>query len=160
MPHVRSVLFVCTGNIFRSMTAEYALRRALGASAAIQVSSAGTANRPDLSVRSDVAAYLLSLGLDVSLHQRRTIDTQIIDGSGLIIAMHKDHKRHLADQFGLEVPLFSEATRGEVRDMPDVDDLFAPKDFLSSDAVAHVKSTINLIIEDAPKLADRLMAGR
>ena len=40
---MRQVLFVCTGNIFRSMTAEYALKRALDGRAGLLASSAGTA---------------------------------------------------------------------------------------------------------------------
>ena len=37
----QSVLFVCTGNIFRSVTAEYALKARLGAGTSYVVSSAG-----------------------------------------------------------------------------------------------------------------------
>lgn len=40
------MLFVCTGNIFRSLTAEHALRRALQARTGIHVSSAGTDDYP------------------------------------------------------------------------------------------------------------------
>ncbi|TMH71623.1 MAG: low molecular weight phosphotyrosine protein phosphatase, partial [Betaproteobacteria bacterium] len=40
------VLFVCTGNIFRSLTAEYALRRELGAQSAVAVASAGIHDYP------------------------------------------------------------------------------------------------------------------
>jgi len=37
---MRRVLFVCTGNVFRSLAAEYALREALGATSGLNV--AGT----------------------------------------------------------------------------------------------------------------------
>jgi protein-tyrosine phosphatase len=40
------VLFVCTGNIFRSLTAEYVLRRELGPNSRIVVASAGTDDYP------------------------------------------------------------------------------------------------------------------
>lgn len=157
MATIRSVLFVCTGNIFRSMTAEYALRRALGQSS-ITVASAGTAHRPTLTVRGDVAEYLAGLGLDVSGHRRRTIDAHIAADAGLVIAMHTDHRQHLEDAFGITAPLYSEACTGHARDMPDVDDLFEPKDFLSPAAIEHVRRTIDWIIADAPKLAARLQS--
>ena len=69
------VLFVCTGNIFRSLTAEYALRRELGADSRFVVASAGTDDYPYV-VRPNVHDYLLSKGLDVRAHKRRTLTQQ------------------------------------------------------------------------------------
>ena len=42
----QSILFVCTGNIFRSVTAEYALKSRLGAGTSCVVSSAGIDAKP------------------------------------------------------------------------------------------------------------------
>lgn len=155
----QSILFVCTGNIFRSMTAEFALRRQLGAGAGINVASAGTAYRPELTVRPDVAAYLLSLGLDVSSHRRRTLDTGILDTHDIVIAMNSDHQRHLQEQYQRRTPVFLDAATGVAQDMPDVDDLFAPEDHLSAPAIEHVRKTIDRIIEETPSLAWRLQTG-
>lgn len=152
---VRSVLFVCTGNIFRSMTAEYAFRR--HAEGAV-VASAGTADRPQLLVRADVAAYLKSLGLDVSAHRRRTLDADIISDHDVIIAMNSDHQQIMLDRFGRTVPVFLQAATGTARDMPDVDDLFAPEDHLSDAAIQHVRDTIDQIIALTPDLVRRLQA--
>jgi protein-tyrosine phosphatase len=74
---VADVLFVCTGNIFRSLTAEYALRRELGEGSGVVVASAGTEDYPYV-VRQNVRDYLLSKGLDVSAHRRRTLTPQIL----------------------------------------------------------------------------------
>lgn len=155
----RSILFVCTGNIFRSMTAEYALRRQLGTAIDIKVASAGTAHRPTLTVRSDVAAYLKTLGLDVSSHQRRTLDAGILKAHDLVIAMNSDHQLFLQDQFQCQVPVFLEAATGTAQDMPDVDDLFAPEDHLSPPAIEHVRQTINRIIAETPAMTRRLQDG-
>lgn len=57
--HMLRVLFVCTGNVFRSLTAEYALRRALGATSDVVVASAGTEEFPHV-VRPIVEDYLLA----------------------------------------------------------------------------------------------------
>ncbi len=43
---MRRVLFVCTVNIFRSLTAEYALRHVLGARSDITVASASMDDCP------------------------------------------------------------------------------------------------------------------
>ena len=66
------MLFVCTGNIFRSLSAEHALRHALQARADIHVSSAGTDDFPHV-VRPNVRDYLLTRSFDVSRHTRRTL---------------------------------------------------------------------------------------
>ena len=42
----QSVLFVCTGNIFRSVTAEYALKIRLGGDTSCVVGSAGSTSSP------------------------------------------------------------------------------------------------------------------
>ncbi len=77
-PRIR-VLFVCTGNIFRSLTAEYALRDVLGARRDIIVASAGTEDYP-YEVRPLVRDYLLTRGFDVSGHRRRTLTQQHAGG--------------------------------------------------------------------------------
>ena len=119
-----SVLLVCTGNIFRSMTAEYALRGNLTAESEIVVASAGIMHAPQASARSDVVEYLSGRGIDVSGHQRRTLSKQMIDSTDLVVAMNVDHKSRLLAEFGVESPLFMEmAGRGEMQ-LPDVDDLF------------------------------------
>ena len=158
-PMARSVLFICTGNIFRSMTAEFALRRHLGPGSPVRISSAGTAHRPELSVRADVAAYLKSLGLDVSSHQRRTLTPDMLSSGETVIAMNSDHQQDLSQRFNQTVPVFLEIATGTAADMPDVDDLFAPEDHLSDAAITHVRNTIDRIVTLTPALAKRLQAG-
>jgi len=88
---MRRVLFVCTGNIFRSLTAEYALRDVLGVRSDIMVASAGTEDVPHV-VRPYVKDYLLARGLDVSRHCRRTLTAQILQEPGPVIAMSTEHR--------------------------------------------------------------------
>src|SRR5262245_22794356 len=88
---VSRALFVCTGNIFRSLTAEYAVRRALGPQSPILVSSAGTEDYPYV-VRSIVRDYLLRCGLDVRNHQRRTLTEALLREATVVIAMNHDHR--------------------------------------------------------------------
>jgi protein-tyrosine phosphatase len=45
---IRRALFVCTGNIFRSLTADVAVRRLLASREDIHVSSAGAEWLPDI----------------------------------------------------------------------------------------------------------------
>lgn len=60
---MKSILFVCTGNIFRSLIAEYALKQFLGVSGMYAVGSAGIEAKPQ-SIHPLVRARLLERGVD------------------------------------------------------------------------------------------------
>ena len=70
MAFPKNILFICTGNIFRSMTAEYALKKSLGSASKIQIQSAELIDAP-YPVKPMVSDYLRQLGLDVSEHHYR-----------------------------------------------------------------------------------------
>ena len=154
---MRRVLFVCTGNIFRSLTAEYALRHALGERPGVHVSSAGTVDFPHV-VRSNVRDYLLEKGYDVSLHQRRTLTEAILRDSHLVIAMSLDHQAYLRSRFGHAAPVFLEACGEAGEALPDIEDVVL--DYASNPVAvnAHVRATIDRIVSLTPRLAARLDA--
>lgn len=147
------IVFVCTGNIFRSLTAEYALRRELGPG--IAVSSAGTDDYPHV-VRPNVRDYLLAKGLDVSAHRRRTVTREILAGADLVVAMSTDHQRFLRERFGVQAPVFLEACGGACEALPDIEE--AVLDYRTNSAAvdAHVRKTIDTIIELTPRLATQV----
>jgi len=151
------VLFVCTGNIFRSLTAEYALRHVLGAGSSTVVASAGTEDFPHV-VKPVVGGYLLARGLDVSQHRRRTLTAEILRDSGLVIAMSTEHRAVLAEYFDRrDVPLFTEACGLAGEPLPDVDDVVPDHETNPVAVEAHVRMTIDRIIELTPRLAERLV---
>jgi protein-tyrosine phosphatase len=153
------VLFVCTGNIFRSLTAEYALRAALPAGSGIVVSSAGTEDFPHV-VSPIVSRYLLSRGFDVRQHRRRTLTDDILRQANAVIAMSTEHRRDLADQFGrVDIPLFAEACGYPGETLPDVDEAIADHRTNPQAVEAHVHKTIDRIIELTPRLARELVRG-
>ena len=152
---MKRVLFVCTGNIFRSLTAEYALRQALGKRAGIDVSSAGTVDYPHV-VRANVRDYLLAKGYDVSAHQRRTLTEAMLRQSHLAIAMSVDHQAFMRSRFGHEAPLFLEACGELGAALPDAEE--AVLDHAANPAAvnAHMRATIDRILSLTPRLAQRL----
>src|SRR5262245_5603909 len=143
------VLFVCTGNIFRSLAAEYAVRRELGAGTEVIVSSAGTEDFPHV-VRPVVSDYLASHGLDVSSHRRRTLTAAILDEATLVVAMNHDHQRFIRERHGREVPLYTQACGASAEALPDVDDVIADPARHPEAVAAHVRATIDKIILLAP----------
>jgi protein-tyrosine phosphatase len=154
---MKRVLFVCTGNIFRSLTAEHGLRHALRDRADIHVSSAGTVDFPHV-VRPSVREYLLSKGFDVSAHQRRTLSESILRQSHLVIAMSTDHRTYLRERFGHSAALFLEAC-GEAGDaLPDIEEVMPDHQSNPAAVDAHVRATIDRILSLTPRLARRLDA--
>ena len=152
---MKRVLFVCTGNIFRSLTAEHALRHALGERPGIHVSSAGTVDFPHV-VRPNVRDYLLSRGFDVSRHQRRTLTEAILRDSHLVIAMSLDHQAYIRSRFSHSAPLFLEACGELAAALPDIEEVVHDYETNPLAVDAHVRATIDRIVSLTPRLAERL----
>jgi len=152
---MRQVLFVCTGNVFRSLTAEYALRTVLDHRPDIAVTSAGTQGHPEL-VPPEVAEYLMQKGLDVRAHRRRTLTQRILEPAHLVIAMSIDHREFIRVHFGRGVPLFLECCGDHPGALPDLEE--AVSDYRSNRpaALAYIRSTIDRIVELTPRLAGRI----
>jgi protein-tyrosine phosphatase len=148
----RRALFVCTGNIFRSLTADVALRSLLASRQDIHISSAGTDDHPHV-VGPYTRSYLLAKGFDVSGHRRRTLTREILDASHLVVAMSTDHQAAIRQRFGREVPLFLEVCGEAAEWLPDIEDVI-PDYHTNRPAVeAHVRKTIDRIVELAPRMA-------
>ena len=114
-----SILFVCTGNIVRSLTAEYALKARLDSRSPLQVSSAGTVAIPQ-AMHPDVRAYLVQRGVDPSPHQQRRVSAELLRASDLVIAMSTDHQAFLFEAFQYHAPLFNEVCHGRSEPLLDV----------------------------------------
>lgn len=154
---VRRALFVCTGNIFRSLTAEAALRRLLSDREDVKFSSAGTDDYPHV-VRPRVRAYLLEKGFDVSSHRRRTVTAALLEESHLVVAMGTDHQAFLRERFGREAPLFLEVCGEAVAGLPDIEEVVTDYQTNAAAVGAHVRETIDRIVELAPRMAHNIDA--
>ena len=127
-PRLYRVLFVCTGNICRSPTAEAVFRHMAeqaGVSASIGIDSAGThdyhvGDPPD--ARSVAAAK--TRGFDMSALRARKVRRDDFNVFDLILAMDSDHHAHLMalrpNDAKAEVKLFLDYhPEKRVRDVPD-----------------------------------------
>lgn len=103
----RSILFICTGNIFRSVTAEYALKAALGRDPRYEVGSAGIEAIPQ-AMAPEVRALLRRRGIDPGGHRQRKLSAELLDTAHLPVAMGLDHREYIKQHFGRELVLFNQ----------------------------------------------------
>jgi len=86
----RSVLFVCTGNIMRSVLAAAAFRSALEKRGIeVRVDTAGLRALPDLPAASKTLSAAAAAGLDVHGHRSKRIDVVDVDAFDAVFAMDR-----------------------------------------------------------------------
>ena len=147
----QSVLFVCTGNIFRSMTAESALKASLGADTFCIVGSAGIDAKPQ-SVHHWVQTRLREKGADPSNHVQRQLTKELVEAADLVIAMGRDHQVFVLEQFGRDVPLFNQICLGHDKPILDLHEVIPDWEADPERARAYVWSVIDLIWTTAPAI--------
>jgi protein-tyrosine-phosphatase len=153
---MRQVLFVCTGNVFRSLAAEYALRAALHPRTEFLVASAGIDDRAQ-PVPPEIVDYLRQKNFDVSTHRRRTLTRQLVDAADVVIAMSLDHRDFIRERFGRDAPLFLECCGHGSEALLDLHE--AVRDYRSNRAaaLAYIRTTIDRIVELTPRLIGRIL---
>ncbi|HET7207542.1 MAG TPA: low molecular weight protein-tyrosine-phosphatase [Terriglobales bacterium] len=89
LPQVRSVLFVCFGNIMRSPMCEALLRRAIEQSgnSPISITSAGLNAKPGTPAHPWAVAAAQDFGISLDRHNARLLTTEMVDQADVIFAM-------------------------------------------------------------------------
>lgn len=114
-----TVLFICSGNIFRSMTADFSLRAHLRDNDNITIGSAGL-RPPPHGVVDFVRDHLKRKGIDISEHQPTQLTPAMLEETTLPVAMGLEHQEIIERDFGHRLPLFSEVAYGTVEALRDV----------------------------------------
>lgn len=143
------ILFVCTGNIFRSLSAEFGMRAADTGGDFI-FTSAGTATKLRRNLRADVLDANADHGVDASIHVSRPLTQDIADGADLIVAMDETHQKHIREKFNRHAPLFLEISRGTAEGIPDLPDIIPDYKDRPDAARAYVKLAIDGIMAERP----------
>ena len=153
--HHQSVLFVCTGNIFRSITAEHALKARLVPGTNCVVSSAGIDAKPQC-MHAWVQDRLREKGADLTTHIPRQLTKELIEAADLVIAMGRNHQVFVREQFGRDVPLFNQICLGRDQPILDLHEVIPDWETDHERAAAYVCSVIDIIWAAAPALLSRL----
>ena len=120
---VKNILFVCTGNIYRSMSSEYLCKKYLqdNGITSIHPSSAGIEALPE-EIHQHTRNQLTSLGIPNIHHTQRKLSQQIIDGNDIIIVMAQNHADFITENFpGTKFYFFNELAVGEKTSVWDID---------------------------------------
>jgi protein-tyrosine phosphatase len=152
---VKSVLFICTGNVFRSVTAEYALKARLDPELRLVVGSAGIEARPQ-PLHPMIVEYLRAKGADPSAHVPRKLTRELLETVDLAVAMGFDHRAFIREQFGRDVPLFNQVCLGKEEPVLDVHEVLPDWASDMDAARAYVQSVVDHIWESVPVLLERL----
>ena len=152
---LQSVLFVCTGNIFRSVTAEYALKARLGPGTSCVIGSAGIDAKPQ-SMHAWVQARFLEKGVDLTTHVPRQLTKELIEAADLVIAMGRNHQAFVREQYGRDIPLFNQVCLGHDQPILDLHEVMPNWERDPEQARSYVCSVIDVIWATAPALLARL----
>ncbi len=122
---MNSVLFVCTGNQYRSPIAAAAFIEQLindGVRAHWQVTSAGTWTANGHGAPKEAVELARSFGLNIEGHVTRILDAEMLEGTDLILVMEKGHKESIQFEFPFvqrKLHLLSDVAEGIPYDIPD-----------------------------------------
>jgi protein-tyrosine phosphatase len=108
---MQSILFICTGNVFRSLVAEHALKALIGSDVGYTVNSAGIEALPQ-AVHPLIRERLRLKGCDLVTHEPRKLSRDLLDKTTLPVAMGFNHQDFLRETFNREVRLFTELAIG------------------------------------------------
>ncbi len=153
-PITRKVLFVCTGNIFRSFSAEALLKHYLKDHKikGWEVFSAGTRAEKQ-PVDKEVLASLKTLGVKNLDHKQHKLNKAMLKKYDLVIAMSEDHAEFIKKEFGYaHAVLFNELVKDEHSSVLDIED--EVKDYATNRIAVEsmIGRTVKYIHDNIPKL--------
>lgn len=120
-----SILFICTGNQYRSPIAAETFRGQLirhGCIAQWQVGSAGTWTYSGQRVLSEAAELARSFGINIDGHITHMINSQMLEYADSVLVMEEGHKESIQAEFPFarrKIHLLSQVVEGIVYDIPD-----------------------------------------
>ena len=145
----KSILFVCTGNIFRSLAAEQGFKKYLSDNEIIgwNVGSAGITALPQ-DIDPKTLETLQELGVTNLEHQQRRLTKDMLSSYDVIVGMAEDHIEFMKSQFNYKYGiLFDELALHEETSIRDIDEV---KNYLTDRIAVEEKiaRTIRKIFEE------------
>lgn len=152
----KKVIFICTGNVFRSMSAELLMKRYIEENniEGIEVSSAGTRAGPTDHPWPVTLDHIEKYGCNPKNHKKRKISKAILDGQDLIVCMAKHHKKAV-EALGFKAVLFKELSEGRSEDLLDEFE-FGQLNGFDFDTDDYIRHMIDYIHDMMPKVVENI----
>lgn len=154
----RSILFVCTGNVFRSPSAAFAFKSFLRQKGikGWKVSSAGL--KPESSVDPRVRKLWIKYGVREAGFQTQKVTQHLVKTHDIVVAMAQNHYDFLKNQMNHEsVFLFNELAHSQFKSVWDVED--SVRDYRTNRAAVerYLTKTVGYIFKSTPALLEQAM---
>ena len=110
------IMFVCTDNFIRSITAELCLRHYLNEQDMQDIicPSSGIQSNSDVSwLLKEHFVSLTELGIDISEFNRLQFNEGFLSEYDVIVAMTKEHQDYIQSEYRQRIPLFNEIYKDE-----------------------------------------------
>lgn len=151
------ILFVCTGNIFRSFSAhmilDYYIKKNKIKNLAVDSAGTGAVKQ---ALDPKTASSLKSLGVKIQNREQKPLTKRLLDESDLVIVMADYHKKFIEENFGYyESVMFNEIANGKGDSVPDVGDVLKSP-YKRKDVEKHIGKTVRQIYKNMPDLAKNI----
>lgn len=150
-----NILYVCTWNIFRSMSAEYLTKKYIEDNniSELYISSAWTTARPQQPFPRTVER-LYFYGCDPSHHQQRKISSEILADQDIIICM-TEHHRQTVKELWFDAVLFNEIAYSKTENVLD-DTEFMELHGPALNLEAYAKEIVDYIHDAIPNIIENI----
>jgi protein-tyrosine phosphatase len=153
----RKILFVCSGNVFRSMSAEYLLKKHLIDNKINdwEVDSAGITAKTQ-EIDSKTTETLNKLGIKKINHKQKKLNKKMLKEYNVIISMGENHQEFIKKKYNYESLMFNEILYNQKIPILDIHEKV--KDYKTNRKIVEkvIEDTINNISKDIPKLFEKI----
>ena len=157
---MRTILFVCTGNVFRSLTAELALAREIsrqGRETAFTASSAGI-GVGGARIVPELREIWAQRGLDPVDRGSQPVTPELLKDATVVVSMARNHQDALRETYGCESRLYNLLAVGEDRSIDDVGEAMPDFRDRPEDVRQFLADTVDHIIRNTPALLSAVMS--
>ena len=151
-----NLLLVCTGNIFRSASAEYLFKQHLDdiGEDRFRVDSAGIKGDIEKTMHAKTEQELTNRGINAADHESTKLTEDHVDWADTIISMADYHQQTLNEEYNAYSHLYTEFADDNSKNVEDIDDRYGVEPSQEqiekhiADTIAYLENTTLTIIEN------------
>ena len=150
-----NIIFICRGNVFRSVSAEYCLKKYLEK---INIKEIGVSSAGIEAIQQPVPRFILNqlskLEIDASGHKQTKLEKEHLIEADLIVSMGINHKKYILDNFNYTSQLFNEICYGKMTSVLDIHEAVLGWESRIKESQNHMKWTIKYIYDSMPSFLE------